>query len=103
MYSTINSWSLFYFFKSFRTILPWSKCSNKEWNTEDCIELVYRYKKDVSFKNDSLVHFVDNTIDDRYSKPYLEDLNETGQSYNFSGIEFNHKSAVLYAGAEFFE
>jgi len=35
MYSTINSWSLFYFFKSCYGIPLWSKCDNS-WNTDDC-------------------------------------------------------------------
>lgn len=35
VYSAINSWSLFYFFKSFYTVPLWSKCKN-DWNSGDC-------------------------------------------------------------------
>lgn len=36
MYSTVNSWSLFYFFKSFYSNPLWSKCGNS-WNTIHCV------------------------------------------------------------------
>ena len=36
IYSTINSWSLFYFFKSFYSNPLWSKCGNS-WNSIHCV------------------------------------------------------------------
>ncbi|KAH9416413.1 hypothetical protein DERP_012841, partial [Dermatophagoides pteronyssinus] len=37
-YNVIIAWALHFFFKSFSTELPWSKCNN-EWNTEKCFEI----------------------------------------------------------------
>lgn len=34
-YNLIITWSLYYFFNSFRDPLPWDGC-NKTWNTENC-------------------------------------------------------------------
>ncbi|XP_015785207.1 sodium- and chloride-dependent betaine transporter [Tetranychus urticae] len=35
LYSTINTWSILYFFKSFHQTPPWTRCNNK-WNVEPC-------------------------------------------------------------------
>lgn len=50
-YATIIAYSVFYFFASFSTILPWAKCKN-EWNSDHCIERItennYTIEKTVS-------------------------------------------------------
>ena len=38
VYDMIMTWVLYYLFKSFAKILPWSTCGNA-WNTEQCQEL----------------------------------------------------------------
>ncbi|KAG5684760.1 hypothetical protein PVAND_013974 [Polypedilum vanderplanki] len=35
-YSVIIAYSIFYFFTSFRSDLPWTNCENPRWNTPDC-------------------------------------------------------------------
>lgn len=35
-YSVIIAYSIFYFFTSFRTDLPWMSCASPRWNTPDC-------------------------------------------------------------------
>lgn len=37
-YNTIIAWSVYYFFVSFRTVVPWAYCKNS-WNTENCYSL----------------------------------------------------------------
>lgn len=37
MYCSLNSWTLFYFIKSFHKIPPWTKC-NQKWSSDHCIE-----------------------------------------------------------------
>lgn len=37
MYASLNSWTLFYFIKSFHKVPPWIKC-NQKWNSLNCIE-----------------------------------------------------------------
>ena len=34
-YNVLLTWSFYYLFSSFTSVLPWSKCDN-DWNTEDC-------------------------------------------------------------------
>ena len=61
IYSTINSWSMFYFFKSFYAIPLWSKCGNT-WNSQDCN------------KNGTIVKFVaqDPFVGNASLSPYID-------------------------------
>ena len=34
-YNVIITWTLYYLFKSFSSVVPWSTCDN-EWNTKAC-------------------------------------------------------------------
>ena len=34
-YNVLLTWSFYYLFSSFTSVLPWSKCDN-DWNTADC-------------------------------------------------------------------
>lgn len=37
-YNVIIAWALYYFFASFSSELPWTRCNNP-WNTKNCSEL----------------------------------------------------------------
>ena len=84
MYSTINSWSLFYFFKSFYGIPLWSKCDNS-WNTDDCS------------KNGTVLKFVadnaKNAFYENSSSSYI-DLFPDYDDDNSTSVQLNKTAAT---------
>ena len=72
-YSTIVSWTLFYFGNSFFSPLPWTSCNNW-WNTEAC------------YKRDSLG----------------ENLNITGNTTSNASL-FTNETVVQTSSEEFWE
>jgi hypothetical protein len=98
MYSTINSWSLFYFFKSFYAIPLWSKCDNS-WNNHDCS------------KNGTKIAFIGDRdiISNKSLSPYIEidpyeyddDLtnDNTSSANNHSDIIFTRSLQVMLANS----
>lgn len=111
LYSTINCWSLFYFFKSFQAKPLWSKCGNN-WNDANCIQ-------NSSLVNGLLSNLMNETVPGGLlgdtSSPYIDtelddDANETMTIPLNQDIAANETTALintttnlLYATQQFFE
>ncbi|RWS08757.1 sodium- and chloride-dependent GABA transporter ine-like protein [Dinothrombium tinctorium] len=98
VYSTINSWSLFYFFKSLFSIPPWSTCTNI-WNSDYCI-----------LNNGTRPNLLHLTIN-KFSNP----KSRTNQTLNYfaskssslesqlTNITYSPIDSSYYASQEFFD
>lgn len=53
-YNVIIAWALHFFFKSFSTALPWSRCNNP-WNTEKCFEITDITNKTIKTNASNLI------------------------------------------------
>lgn len=51
-YNVLIAYALYYFFTSFRSVAPWSDCSNR-WNTKNCWHPLLQLTQNISKPNDS--------------------------------------------------
>lgn len=119
IYSAVNSWSIFYFFKSFSP--PWSKCLNS-WNTPTCTGITYQHAKllqNITTGNHSTTFTLPatTTLWLNKSSPYIEQSNASiglakenlgisilsNISINFNNSAFGVPNNQTFATSEFFE
>lgn len=84
IYSTINSWSMFYFFKSFYSNPLWSKCGNS-WNTKNCSSSSDVTSSPVISSTDP--YNISLTTDD-----YLNSTADSLLLHHYPNDQHNHKS-----------
>ncbi len=69
MYNTLNSWTLLYFFKSFHSTLPWTKCTNVSQN---CREIYYEQHimklKISQIDNQNSTHYLNESLTKQENK-----------------------------------
>ncbi|GAB1604446.1 sodium- and chloride-dependent taurine transporter-like [Argonauta hians] len=87
-YNIILTWSFYYLFSSFTSVLPWSSCGH-EWNSENCTEIDFYNNASLNALNSSygiddmnLLQFNDTAnyieqpvslLNKRYTKPIIMD------------------------------
>ncbi|XP_053213765.1 sodium-dependent serotonin transporter-like [Panonychus citri] len=94
LYSTINTWSMLYFFKSFHQIAPWSRCTNK-WNTEPC-QLNDRPNQLItSSPVNSYQQNITKSMVNHLTNPIVNIINSTRNNSFSSLITENHFSSSM--------
>ncbi|UXI17102.1 brefeldin A-inhibited guanine nucleotide-exchange protein 1 [Sarcoptes scabiei] len=80
-YNVIIAWALHFFFKSFSTALPWSRCNNP-WNTEKCFEITDITNKTIKTNASNLIR--NSAALEYFSRRFLQfhessGINDLGQ------------------------
>lgn len=72
-YNVIIAWALHFFFASFTSELPWTKCNN-EWNTPTCEEVTSTITKKIKSNSTSIAPtaFSGNITELKKTSPALE-------------------------------
>lgn len=116
LYSSLNSWSLFYLFKTFFKTPPWTTCENW-WNNDTCVStqdvvvgppvppillttLVNGSDSDDIPHDNSTSH--NEISDDDFNSTHLE-LPHYNSSHLFSHLNAGYRTNLTYASSEFFE
>lgn len=89
MYSTVNSWSLFYFFKSFYSNPLWSKCGNS-WNSIYCVNSSTTVPLTFGAGSKDLTDTASDHIDPDYSE---EESEESRPNFNVTLSETTNSTS----------
>jgi hypothetical protein len=100
LYATINSWSLFYFFKSFYASPLWSKCDNT-WNSVIC-------SRNGSIYPDLTLVQSSNPLELNDSSPVIDTEYEDAAATNFTAIDNGTSEEIgisnrIFPTQEFFD
>jgi solute carrier family 6 amino acid transporter-like protein 5/7/9/14 len=85
-YNIIITWTVYYLFKSFSRVLPWSTCDNW-WNTENCVDSYHR--------GNTTTNTTDNIIN---ATNYMTEYNATmyNNTFDFNSTIKKHSSSEEY-------
>ncbi|XP_053201080.1 sodium-dependent dopamine transporter-like [Panonychus citri] len=94
-YNVIIAWALYFFFASFATELPWTRCNNY-WNTINCSEIPINDNSDIN-RDNYLDYNNYNQLNSNNSSP---NLTLTVQSDSASISSLTTSSSLLYSSSQ---